>query len=522
MARVSSDEQAKGYSLDVQTDSLIRHCNRENIQVVKTFREDHSAKDFNRPEFTKFLQFAKQNRRDIDYLLFTSWDRFSRNITDAFLMIRRLNELGIEPRAIEQPLDLSIPESKAMLAIYLAIPEIDNDRRSMKIKGGIRGALKAGRWCRKAPMGYRNSRDMENKPLLVPNEDADHIRFMFTQIIKGRAQVDIKTELASKGFRVSKNGISKVLKNPVYMGKIVVPASGEESEELVEGVHDGLVTESVFRKVNQILDQQRENRATPARFTTQPELLLRGFLNCSSCGQKLTGSRSRSATGKRYHYYHCNYCGSERHRADSVNETVETMLNSIQFKKEPQELYKEIMRDQLKGDIELREKQAEVLEKEILKQEDRLGKLQDLLMDDKLSHIDYNQMRDRCVAKIDTAKLDLHDLRAVESTWDEFMRTGINLLADLRKFYSHAQIATKRKLLRSIFPENLIYDGSKCRTPRINEILRLLLLIDGGSGPNEKGQLHPNLKLSPVVEPGRFELPSKQRNVTLSSCLVLT
>ena len=36
------------------------------------------------------------------------------------------------------------------------------------------------------------------------------------------------------------------------------------------------------------------------------ELPLRGLLSCSNCGEKLTGSGSRSATGNRYFYYHCN------------------------------------------------------------------------------------------------------------------------------------------------------------------------------------------------------------------------
>ncbi len=44
-------------------------------------------------------------------------------------MINTLLKLGIEPQAIEQPVDLSIPENKMMLALYLAAPEVKNDRR---------------------------------------------------------------------------------------------------------------------------------------------------------------------------------------------------------------------------------------------------------------------------------------------------------------------------------------------------------------------------------------------------------
>lgn len=52
--RVSTDEQAdKGYSLKHQEEILRKYCEIQNIAVVTLFQEDHSAKTFIRPEFTK-------------------------------------------------------------------------------------------------------------------------------------------------------------------------------------------------------------------------------------------------------------------------------------------------------------------------------------------------------------------------------------------------------------------------------------------------------------------------------------
>jgi len=44
-------------------------------------------------------------------------------------MISTLKKLGIEAHAIEQPLDLSVPENRMTLAIYLAVSEVENARR---------------------------------------------------------------------------------------------------------------------------------------------------------------------------------------------------------------------------------------------------------------------------------------------------------------------------------------------------------------------------------------------------------
>ena len=60
MARVSSDEQAKGYSLDVQSEALQGYCARNGVDIAYTFREDHSAKSFDRPDFKKFLEWLKK------------------------------------------------------------------------------------------------------------------------------------------------------------------------------------------------------------------------------------------------------------------------------------------------------------------------------------------------------------------------------------------------------------------------------------------------------------------------------
>ena len=228
MARVSSDEQAKGYSLGIQEESLRKHCENNAIEIVRVFKEDHSAKNFDRPEWKELLKYLRSNKNNVDYVLFTSWDRFSRNITDALIQIRNLKKWNIEIRAIEQPIDISIPENKAILAMYLAMPEIDNDRRSIKIRGGVRAALKSGRLSRKAPRGYKNVRDENNRPLIIPSENAKYIKYLFNEVSKGRTQVEIREELKFKNFSISCNGSSVILRNEIYMGKVVVPAEGDE------------------------------------------------------------------------------------------------------------------------------------------------------------------------------------------------------------------------------------------------------------------------------------------------------
>lgn len=141
--RVSTDEQAeKGYSQRDQDERLRKYCANNNIAINRVIFEDHSAKSFNRPEWKKYLLEIRKKSHKSNLVLFTKWDRFSRNTADAYQMISLLHKNHIIPQSIEQPLDMSVPENKLMLAIYLSTPEVENDRRALNTFHGMRRAKK--------------------------------------------------------------------------------------------------------------------------------------------------------------------------------------------------------------------------------------------------------------------------------------------------------------------------------------------------------------------------------------------
>lgn len=218
--RVSTDEQSeKDYSLGHQEERIRQYCKLQNIEVVGFYKEDHSAKSFERPAFKQLLAFLKKSRGATNLLLFLKWDRFSRNTGDAYSMINQLNKLGVEPQAIEQPLDLNVPENKIMLAFYLAAQEVENDRRALNVIGGMRRALKEGRYCTAAPKGYRNTRDEGDKPLLASGKDAHHVRWIFEEVAKGVHSVkDVWRMASEKGFSIGRSNIWNLLRNPIHYG----------------------------------------------------------------------------------------------------------------------------------------------------------------------------------------------------------------------------------------------------------------------------------------------------------------
>ncbi len=507
MARVSSDEQAKGYSLGVQVDSLTKYCERNSIVISKVFKEDHSAKSFDRPQFIEFMKYLKKNKGSIDLLLFTSWDRFSRNTSEAYQMINELKKLGVQAQAIEQPIDLSIPENKVMLALYLTIPEIDNDRRSIKINGGIRGARKEGRITCGAPRGYSNKRDESNKPIIVPNEQAKHITNAFELLAKGTPMPSVRRELADNGVNVSKTQIYNLFRNPMYCGLIRVPAGENEKEYFTKGIHEPIVSENLFNQVQEVLTGRRLASNKHSTVEKKDELPLRGVLVCDNCNMHITGSASRSHTGKRHFYYHCNHCKQQRYKAELANETIEKILSDFTLSNDVKNLYELMVKETLgiTSSKNKDDKKVKALKEQIVIQEQRIQNLQDLFVDSKVSHFEYTNLSKKYEGMKSGLVLELSNIEQRDELLLKKLESSIKKVSNLGNIYHNSDVEAKSRLLGSIFPEKFSFDGIKCRTRKINELLRQTLNIDKGFKGTKKRQLSNKLELSCQVEATGFE-----------------
>ncbi len=473
--RVSTDEQAeRGYSLRDQEERLKAHASINGIEVKAIFREDHSAKNFNRPAFNKLLAFAKSNKRNIDLLLFIKWDRFSRNATEAYEVLKKFNQLGIEPQAIEQPLDLEIPENKLMLALYLSAPEVENDRRSMNTINGIRRAKKEGRWICRAPKGYSNKRDDHNKPIIVPNEDAKYINKAFEEIAKGIKPYDhIRQELVKEGFVCSKANFATLIRNPVYIGKVWIKSYKKEPEAIVKGIHEAIVDEVVFHKVQDILNGRSKKIQRPKVHRVKAELPLRGFLYCTNCQNKLTGSGSKGGGG-RYFYYHCNHCGKIRIRADRVNESFLSVLESFKISPEYKELFIKIFKDQYLNSKQDKAKTKNENLAKIKKLESRIVSLEDKFADNEISSVDFRKMKDRYENQITELRLEMTEIEIGKQDLNLMLNNAADLLERLDIIYNKAETEDKQKLISSIFKGKMYFEENRVRTTDLNEVVKLV------------------------------------------------
>jgi site-specific DNA recombinase len=510
--RVSTDEQAeKGYSLQYQEEQLRRYCEVNNIQVIGAYTEDFSAKTFNRPEFKKMLLSFKQSTQRPNLLLFTKWDRFSRNISSAYEMIGILDGFGVEPHAIEQPLDISVPENQLMLAIYLAAPYVENLRRGLNVVGGMRRAKKEGRFMGGAPIGYKNVTVGEGKKAvktIVPDKDADTIIWLFKEINKKvKTPAELRGECKKKGLSCSRSRFYSLLRDPTYCGKIKIPAYKNEEETVVMGLHVPLISVELFDEVQDVLNGRA--RKISYKICAKPELPLRGYLECPRCRGKLTGSASTGGSGKKVWYYHCKDGCKERIPAGKVNSAFEEKLKEIQFNDEVIQLYQKVTENLFGSDnIEKNNNQRKV-NLEIQKYEQQLSKMLELLSNNEISSEDFAAFKKSINPKISELKIQIIEVGDVESELKRYLKNGMQLIKNISKVYNNAPLDGKQKIIRSIFKENIVFEENVVRTGKVNEVLPLISQYTNGFEGNKKrteGDI--DLQSSKVpgtgVEPVRF------------------
>ncbi len=516
-ARVSTDEQAaKGASIPYQKERLEQYCALWEYNAVKYVAEDYSAKSFdNRPEFNKLLDFIKTNKGLVQKLLIVRWDRFSRNAPEAYNMIARLEKMGIEVNSIEQPLDLTVPENKMMLAFYLAAPEVENDRRSMNTINGMRKNRKSGRWLGTAPIGYKNARDGQDKPILVKSEHAPLVVKAFQQFGTGNYPMDIvRKQINKDGLQISKNNFTRLLRNPVYCGMVKVSSYRNEPEELVQGIHEPIVTKELFYDVQDVIAGKKRFKAKINK--VREEFPMRGYLVCNSCGGTMTASLSKGRT-KRYSYYHCQSKCKKRIPADIIHSSFEKWLSKISMKTEIGQLYLAIVEDVFKANEYDREAEILMLGGEINKKTEMLDKAARKLINDELDAIDYKRLKESLNTEISGLKMRISELKVVESDFMEYMTYGVTILSNLSYYYSTATLENKQKILGSVFPEKLIFSENTYRTAEPNELIDLLSNIDRDFKDYKNEQVAQKGDQFHPVTPVRIELTTQRLRVFCST-----
>ena len=490
--RVSTTEQKKtGSSLNSQKDLLRSFCHNNEIQIIKEFEEDYSAKNFNRPEWKKLNDFAKKNKLGIDFLLVFDWDRFSRNVYEALGVINDFKKLNIEVNCPDKWIDYDDPAQIMMQLMYLGLPEVDNKIRSQKVQMGMRQGLKEGRWNVKQPFGYIPGVDDFGKTLMkVDPEKGKLLKSLFELYSTGNYnQSEILKMTIFKSLKLTKSSLSRMLQKKIYAGFIDIPAFKEEPKQTKKGLHEPITDIITFNKIQELFKVRSAHRQKPKSFNEK--LFLRGYLRCSKCGGNLTGSGSTSKTGKKHYYYHCSSTRScnERFRAELANSKFEDYLKQFDIKPEVKILFVEILKNQFSEFETERFNQIKSINDEIHGIEKNKNVLLDKLIGGVVSDNIFNQKNKEYIDRINNLEIDLSNLKDYENDLKDFINFAIELMTNLNRFLKISDEVTLPKFMSSIFEDKLEFEEEVYRTPKLNKSIECMFQTINNLGliKNKKG-----------------------------------
>ena len=486
--RVSTDEQAdKGVSLKHQDDELRRYCERKNYTIVGVYSEDYSAKNFDRPEWKKIIAYCKSHKGQVDLILTTKWDRWSRNQYDALTQLKELKKLGITVNTVDNPLDLDNIDNLILLSIYLATPEVENVKNSIRTTECSRKVRLMGGWTGTPPRGYKNHRNIDKRSTLIPTEDAQLIVEAFERMASGHYSADeVRRWLNSKGMKISKNQFLNIIRNVVYTGKIWVRPFKDQPATIATGMHPRIISDELFAAANQVLKGRR--RKMFFKKDKSDLYPLKGLLKCTIHNLSLTGGRSKGRYGN-YDYYLCTvkHDCCKRYPVEWVHDIIENELEKIQFGAGVINAYKTVLNKMFEAEDADRVKSMTQIHNELLKLEDQKNVLNTSFLTEKVTVEEFREMKQIIDAKVFDLKSNLSELETQEAPIKEYLSSHIPILCNLSDYYKKSDGKTKNRILSCILAEKITFDQKRDAAITFVPPISLLLNTnkDFGVGKNK-------------------------------------
>jgi site-specific DNA recombinase len=318
-ARVSSEEQVEGYSIDAQRRAFAVLCesrqwtsHREYIEEGKSARTE----DINKRPVFKEAMVAGLNH-EYDVIVVHKVDRFSRKLRITLDYFDKLAKAEVGFVSIVEQMDFSTPWGKFTLGMLGGLAELYSDNLSQETKKGWHERRSQGLYCGTLPFGATKGEngvpipDMwERKTILNGQEvivrNCEGLMKAFELAEQGNSDREVAMALNIGGYRTtgthgsrpfSKDTVKDMVTNRFYIAYIPDGNGG-----WLKGKHEPFVSSELFERVQDERAKRRTNMNNRIR-TEATTYSLSGIIWCRTCKSKIHIHRNRQGKPR-------VYCGS--------------------------------------------------------------------------------------------------------------------------------------------------------------------------------------------------------------------
>jgi site-specific DNA recombinase len=473
LARVSTEEQEKGYSIDAQLHRLKEYCLRKELEVIESFTVVESSTRGERKQFHEMMTFVKRQKECIAVVA-DKVDRVQRSfkefpILDSLVQGGRI-ELHFNSEGYVIHKD-SVSQDRFMWSIGVVLAQGYVDSLRDNVKRSIAHKLRNGEWVSQAPIGYEHFTNYKGKadiridPIRAPLVKQLFERYAtgcssLSELSKYAKEIGLNNSRGNKG-NLRKSHLHKILQDPFYYGIMKVKKTGEEFPHR----YDTIITKSLF-DICQII---RTGKGRPHSRYGKREYLFRGLLTCANTA-KLCTAETHKRTYKNGEKAEWTYVRTYSEapelkkmwvREDEVEQQVLEILESLAIK--DSDYLKDIMswiRNTHDNKKVHHKKHTAALKKEHTELETKIEKLMELRMSDEISKEEFVRNKKRYKDR----QLEIVELiHAYDVTEDEFnnkLILLINIASGASRLFRGSDTHEKREMLSFIF-QNLKLNGKK-------------------------------------------------------------
>ncbi len=235
-ARVSTEEQSKGYSLSTQLDACRKYAESKGYTVAHEFKDAHTGTELDRPGLNELYQFIETTK--VGYLIVYDIDRLSREVGNQAIIEMEMTSAGLR---IDYVLGqyAETPDGELLKLVKSGIAQFENRIRTERSRRGKLGKAKAGFVIcptGRAPFGYDYISEVRKGSFEVNDAQAKVVRQIYSWLVDdGYSSYAIAKKLWEEGIlskgdfsdvvfkkfgrgEWSPSTVRRIISNPIYKG----------------------------------------------------------------------------------------------------------------------------------------------------------------------------------------------------------------------------------------------------------------------------------------------------------------
>ena len=502
--RVSHHSQEDNTSLESQEKFCRDFADKKNLNVIALFGGTHeSAKTDDRKEFKRMLKYIKQSKT-VSQIVVYSYERFSRSgVGGAKIADDLLKDYGVVTLAVTQELDPTTSSGSFQQKILFLFGQMDNEMRRDKTVTGMTELLIKGYTPYSIPRGYVNlNKGKAVNQNIVMNEEGKLIQKAFMWKAKQQlGNAEIVRRLKRLDMVIDLRRLASIFQNPYYCGLIV---SRMVPDQVIEGRHESIVSQSVFLKVNDIVQERRVAHPKAHRLVND-HLPLKKFMRCGDCNTPMTGYLVKA---KGLYYYKCRTKGCKHSAsAKKTHGEFETLLSMFELDKRDVPLVELAMTTFFEEYFKEQEENSSLTNQKIKSLQKQVQQIKERFVLGKIDNELYQEFFNKYNSELCELQSKMTNTPATSSNLQNALQNALDFCLNPKQWWSSLPIDKQLQLQNLLFPKgvSLCKQNKRVLTDCINFIFAPIAEIAKVLRENKKGQPISFDQLSSCVTPTGFK-----------------